>query len=244
VRDKDSLQVWLPRKITADSLKVTVTNKDSIKDFTVKFKQMKDADSLEIEALQKGGLHFREKLTLRSSTPITTIDSTKISLVKKDSLAVKYTMAYSEMDQELTFDFEKEEDQKYSLTLLPGALKDFYEKENDTLAFKYATRTYADYGNLRVTLEHPNRFPLILEILNSKGNVEAFYYSEGETKVNFDTILPDKYTLRVIYDDNKNKEWDTGSYLDKRQPEEVIYFPNIIDVRGNWDVDQPFNLGG
>jgi hypothetical protein len=50
------------------------------------------------------------------------------------------------------------------------------------------------------------------------------------------------YTLRLIYDDNKNKQWDTGSFKDKRQSEEVFYFAKDIDVRSNWDVEQPFNV--
>ena len=242
VKDKDSLQVWLPRKITADSLKVTVTYRDSIKKFNVKFKELKAADSLAIDAVQKGGLHFREKFTLSSTTPLISIDSTKIRLINKDSIAMKYTMAYDKLKQELVFDFPKEESQKYTMTLMPGALKDFYEKENDTLNYKLSTRTYADYGNLRLTLANAKRFPLMLEVLNSKGTVEAFYYSEGETKINFDAVLPDKYTLRVYYDDNKNKEWDTGDYLLRRQPEEVIYMPKVIDVRANWDPEEIFNL--
>jgi hypothetical protein len=48
--------------------------------------------------------------------------------------------------------------------------------------------------------------------------------------------------LRVIYDDNGNKMWDTGNFLQKRQSEEVEYFPSPIDVRANWDVDQVFTL--
>lgn len=244
VKDKDSLQVWLPRKLTADSLKVAVSYKDSIKKFNVKFKELKAADSLKIDAVQKGGLHFREKFTLSSVTPIVTIDSTKIKLINKDSVAMKYTMAYDEMKQELSFDFPKEESQKYNITLMPGALKDFYEKENDTLSYTLPTRTYADYGNLRITLANAKRFPLMLEVLNAKGDIEAFYYSEGETKISFDNVLPDKYTLRVYYDDNKNKEWDTGNYLLKLQPEEMIYMPKEIDVRANWDPEETFNLGG
>lgn len=242
VKDKDSLQVWLPRKLSVDSLKVAVSHKDSIKNFTVKFKEMKAADSLAVEAVQKGGLHFREKFTLTSTTPITSIDSTKISIINKDSLAVKYTLAYKEMDQLLEFDFVKDEDQKYSITLLPGALKDFYEKENDTLNYRLSTRTHTDYGNMFLTLQNANRFPLILELLNEKEQVQATYYSEGETKINFETILPDKYVLRVIYDDNKNRKWDSGNYIEKRQPEEVIYFPKVIDVHANWDVEEVFNL--
>lgn len=83
---------------------------------------------------------------------------------------------------------------------------------------------------------------MILELLNEKEEVLATYYSEGETKINFETILPDKYVLRVIYDDNKNRKWDTGNYIEKIQPEEVIYFPKVLDVRANWDVDEVFNL--
>lgn len=245
---KDSVNVWIPRGITADSLQVQVSHRDSIKDFVVKFKEMKTADSLRIDAVQKGGLHFREKFMLKPSTPLVTIDSTKIRLTNKDSVAVAYTYAYNEFKQELEFDFVKAESEKYTFTLLPGALTDFYGKANDSLKYVLATKTYAEYGNMRVKLENVNRFPLILEITNAKGETQASYYSEGETQINFDAILPDKYYLRVIYDDNKNREWDTGSYLEKRQPEEVIYFKNgrddVIDVRQNWDVEQTFNLGG
>jgi len=244
IKDKDSLQVWLPRKISQDSLKVTVTHRDSIKDFTIKFKELKASDSLSVEPLQKGGLHFREQFTLIPSTPLVSIDSTKISLINKDSIAVKYSYKYDDFKQELVFDFDKKEDQKYTFTLMPGALKDFYEKESDTLVYKLATKTYIDYGNLRLTMANVKRFPFILEVIGASGKVEASYYSEDQTKIDFDNLLPDKYTLRVIYDDNKNKEWDTGSYMLKLQPEEVIYFHKEIDVRANWDPEETFDISG
>jgi uncharacterized protein (DUF2141 family) len=242
---KDSVQVWLPRNIEQDSVQVSVNYRDTIKDFVVKIKEMKTADSLSITAVQKGGLHFRERFTLNTSTPIVTIDTTKISLINKDSVAVKInSVIYNTFEQKLEIDFPKEESQKYNFTFLPGALTDFYEKSNDTLTFNLSTRTYSDYGNLRVTLQNAKRFPLILEVLNASEEVKASYYSKGETNIVFDAVLPDQYVLRVIYDDNGNGEWDSGNFLEKRQPEEVIYFPNEVQVRANWDVDQPFNLGG
>ena len=243
VKDKDSLNVWIPRKLT-DSLKVTVTHRDSIKNFTVKLKELKAADSLSVDAMQAGGLHFREKFTLLPSTPLTRIDSTKIRLIDKDSAAVKYTMAYDELKQELVFDWPKEEEEKYTMTVFPGAFTDFYEKQNDTLNYKLATKTYADYGNLRINLRNVKRFPLMLEILNKQGKIEAFHYTEKETNIAFDAILPDTYTLRIYYDDNKNREWDTGDYLLKRQPEEVIYHPGEIKVLATWDVEQDFDVSG
>ena len=246
VPEKDSLQIWTPRNIktVADSLIVSVKKNDSIKEFIVKTKEMKAADSLAIDAVQKGTLHFRDKFAIKASTPVVAIDSTKMSIINKDSVAVPFKTAYNILEQKLEFDFEKEEDQKYELTLLPGALKDFYEKENDTLSFKFSTRLYNDYGNLRVTLQNARSFPLILEVLNEKEDIIATYYSEGETYITFDNLEPNNFLLRVIYDDNKNKEWDSGNYLEKRQPEEVIYLPKPVMVKPFWDVEETFNLGG
>jgi hypothetical protein len=56
------------------------------------------------------------------------------------------------------------------------------------------------------------------------------------------TTSNETYTLRVIYDDDKDKLWTSGSFIEQRQSEEVIYFPKEIDVRNNWDVEQPFDL--
>ena len=82
-----------------------------------------------------------------------------------------------------------------------------------------------------------------MELTNEKGDVVASEYSEKETSVEFTFLDPAKFTLRVIYDVNGNKEWDSGNFLEKKQAEEVIYFPKELDVRANWDVDQGFDLG-
>lgn len=242
VRDKDSVQVWLPRGIEADSLQVAVRHKDSLQEFVAKFKEMKAADSLSIEATPKGGIHFREKFILRPSTPLVAIDSSKITLLDKDSLAVAFRLKYDDFKQEMEVDFEKQESQKYNFVMLPGAFEDFYGKQNDTLNYRLTTRTYADYGNLRVTLVNADRFPLLLEVTDAKGVVKASHYSKGETVINFEALEPSEYTLRVIYDDNGNAEWDSGNYMEKRQAEEVIYFPKPFSVLANWDVDETFNL--
>ena len=69
---------------------------------------------------------------------------------------------------------------------------------------------------------------------------KLFILDPGNARI--ETIEPKMYTLRVIYDDNGNGIWDTGAYLSKRQAEEIIYYPKLLDVRANWDVEQDFNL--
>jgi len=55
-------------------------------------------------------------------------------------------------------------------------------------------------------------------------------------------LLPGKYSLRAILDENENLKWDTGSFLLKRQPERVIYYNKTIDLRANWTINEEFNV--
>jgi uncharacterized protein (DUF2141 family) len=241
IAKKDSLQVWFkPLKIDSLSLKIEKGNYK--KDFNFKIKNQKN-DTLNLKAVQSGILNFRDRFTLESSTPLVKFDKSKIKLIDKDSTAVNFTTAYDEYTQELFIDFKIEEAQKYNLKMMPGAVTDFFEKTNDTLSFSTSTRNRADYGNLILSLKNVKRFPVIIELTDAKGTiVKATEYTDSKTEIEFNLLEPFLYTLRAIYDDNKNKEWDTGSYLEKKQAEEVIYFSKEIDVRTNWDVTQTFDL--
>lgn len=236
---KDSLQIWF-KPIKVDSLQVSV-EKDSFKeDFIVKINAAK-ADTLNISPDFTGSLPMRERFSISSSIPLVKFDKTKIRITNKDSVAVDFTTEYDDFNQKLYLDFKKEPLERYTIEAMPGALTDFYDMQNDTLSYKANTKNLSDYGNLRVILENVKKFPVIVELTDKDGKVKYSEFTETAT-VNFDAIEPALYTLRIIYDDNKNKIWDTGSYMEKRQTEEVIYFPKEIDVRANWDVEQPFDL--
>ena len=239
-KNKDSVRIFYPN-VKMDSLQISVTNKDYSKTFNAKLKDLKEADSLDIENKTGGILAFRDAFVLKSKTPITAIDESKIVLRSKDSTTVKFTSKYIDFEQEIVFDFEKKEDEKYTIELLPGAIKDFYEKANDSLKYNFSTKQLSDYGNLKINISNIKRFPFIVELMD-KNEVLYKMSSTKETSVYFETIEPKLYTIRIIYDDNSDNEWTTGNYLAKKQAEEIIYFPKLIDVRANWDVEQDFIL--
>ena len=237
---KDSLQVWY-RPIKTDSLSIAITQGKYQKDFTFKIKDQKK-DTLSIKAVHSSVLNFRERYALVSATPLTKIDKTKVSLFNKAKQSIPFTTEYDEFYQTLYLDFKKEEDENYKLSFSKGALTDFYEKSNDSLSVKFSTRTFADYGNLVVNLQNVKRFPVIVELTNSKGEAVATTYTDKNTSLNFNLLDPAKYTLRAIYDDNKNSIYDPGNFLAKQYSEKVIYFSKEVDVRANWDVVQAFDL--
>lgn len=240
VPDKDSVHIWF-RPVKADSLQLNVVKGDYKADYWVKIKSQKK-DTLSFSTKTSGTLPLRGKFALESSIPLVKFDNAKMFVTKKDSSNVAFTTQYDEFTRKLEFDFPKEPLEKYTIRLLPGALTDFYEKTNDTLTYKLSTKNTSDYGNLRITLEKVKRFPVMVELTNKNGDVMFAEYSESATVIDFNAIDPATYTLRLIYDDNKNRKWDSGSFLQKRQAEEVIYFPKDLEVRANWDVDQPFTL--
>lgn len=237
---KDSLQIWY-KPIKTDSLVLTVTKDKYLGKFISKIKEQKK-DTLNITALQNGTLNFRDRYTLETATPLVRFDNSKIKLTIKDSVTVAFTTEYNEFNQQLFFDFKKEPSENYSLTLLPGALTDFFDMSNDTLSYKFNTKNTADYGNLRVQLQNVKYFPVIVELTNKTSDIVASEYSENSTTIDFNLLEPKLFTLRLIYDKNKNKAYDTGNYLEKNYAEEVIYFSKDIDVRANWDVEQIFDL--
>ena len=238
---KDSLQVWYkPMKV--DSLLVSVEKDSFKKEFWTKIKEQKK-DSLSFTSDFSGGIPLRGRFGLTSTTPLVKFDKSKINIINKDSLAIDFSTEYDEFNQKFYIDFKKEPLEKYTISVLPNAFTDFFENVNDTLNYKLTTKNTTDYGNLRLILENAKRFPIIIELTDKDGKVKATAYTDKETTIEFMNIEPLLYTVRIIYDDNKNKVWDAGSYLENRQSEEVIYFSKEVDVRANWDVEQPINIG-
>ncbi|MFM9825136.1 Ig-like domain-containing protein [Flavobacterium sp.] len=241
---KDSLQIWF-QPLKTDSLDLALSKDSYSRNFNVKIRDQKK-DSLKISAVQSNTLKFRERFTLKTATPLTKFDNSKIKIVTKDSVSVDFKTEYDEFNQELFFDFKKEPSEKYTIGLLPGALIDYLERSNDSLKYTFETQSLSDYGNLTVNLQNVNRFPILVELTDEKGEVIATESrsvgTEKNTKIDFNLMTPAQFTVRIIYDDNKNKEWDAGNFLEKRQAEEVVYFSKKIDVRANWDVEQVFDV--
>ncbi|RKR10610.1 Ig-like domain-containing protein [Flavobacterium sp. 90] len=238
---KDSLQVWY-KPIKVDSLNLQVTAGNYDKKFSFKIKDQKK-DTLNIMAVQNGTIHFRDRFTLESATPLVKFDKSKIKLINKDSTAVDFTTEYDEFEQKLYVDFKKLPLEKYHFQFLPGALTDFYDKTNDTLSYKLTTKELEDYGNIVLNLKNIKRFPIIVELTNKKGDIVlASQYSEKDTRFVFDLVEPNSFTVRVIYDDNKNKIYDAGNFLKKEYAEEVNYYQEEFDVRANWDREETVDL--
>ncbi|SFW30604.1 Ig-like domain-containing protein [Sinomicrobium oceani] len=242
-KEKDTMHYWFT-PIEADSLIFKVTNPVAVvrDTFTVKIKDLYK-DSLSLSAEQKGSLSFKKPFSIGANIPLSAIHKEKISLLNKDSLAVNFTQEIDKKKNMVRLDWEKLPNEKYRLLLMPGAIEDFFGEVNDTLSYNLSTKSFADYGNLRMILHHVDSFPIIIQLTTEKGEVkDEVFAKEAQPHYDFNYLDPGKYLLRVIYDQNGNGKWDTGDYLEKRQPERVSHYPEILDIKANWEIEQDFTL--
>ncbi len=242
-QDKDTLNYWFT-PFEMDSLIFTVKNETLkvIDTFTIKKRKI-GPDSLVLNANQRSSLSFNEPFNIRANTPLINIDSTKMSLINKDSTAVDFKVSLDSIGNKLDFDFSVEPSEIYQLSIFPEAITDFFGNVNDTLNFGLRTKSYADYGNLSLTLISAiDSYPLLIQLTDEKGKTEQEIYAKEHQVFEFNNIEPSKYLIRVIFDANGNGQWDTGNYLKKIQPEKVSYYPGVIEMRPNWEFPVTFTL--
>lgn len=237
----DTLYYWYKPKFEVDTTFFIVTNGTSVDTFKHRFRAL-EGDSLKMKALTSGTLSFNQDFTLTANLPLTAIDTSKIKLIDKDSLAVPYKVEFDSIFNRYKFPIDKEEGQTYSFNMLPGTFSDFYGGINkDTLDYGMRTKMKSEYGNLRVNLRNA-KFPLIVQLVDNKGVVLYEQYTTESPVIDFNNLQPKLYALRVIHDANGNGKYDTGNYLLGLQPERVSYSQPIDEIRSSFDQVIEFTL--
>ena len=238
-RKTDTLNYWF-KGAELDSLQFELKIKDSLQIRTVYFKNPV-ADSLVINKFTQGSLRLKSKFEIESNLPITQINSEQLVVTNVDTLQIPAKLEIQENYDRIFVDFEILPNDRYEIKLLPNALVDFWGNTNDTLVYKTSTKKIEDYGNIYLRVQHQSSVPFIIELLNNDKVVRRYTKPVDGNAYTFELLDAGKYRIRLIEDTNENEQWDTGNYLQKIQPEKVIYFWKEIDLRANWDMNETFN---
>ncbi len=240
-KEKDTLNFWFTPTDLDSIVFLAINDKLSLIDtFSVK-KRKVGTDSLVLNPNQSGTLDFNKDFSIAINTPISVIDSTKFRMIDKDSVEVNFKVMIDSIENEIDIDFIPEANQNYNLNMLPGAITDFFEETNDTLNYFLSTNSLADYGNLRLNLQiDSSAYPLVIQLTDQQGSLRQEIYAVKPKVFEFNNIEPSEYFLRVIFDENGNKSWDSGNFLKNIQPEKVSYYPDTLEIRANWEVEETF----
>ena len=258
VYNKDTL-IFKVDYLQQDSLKNYYTKSDTLRlyftDVTQASKNKrkerrkieKEEISIPITTNVKAGFDVYRKLLIESPEPISVFDTTKISLFeKKDTIYTKisYKLTPDSLNKRryhLTHSWKYATN--YKLTIDSAAIKTIYNIYSKKLKEEFKTQEEEYYGKIILNLKNVTG-PTIIELLTDDKD-EKIVQSKRVSKdglYTFQFLEPRKYLIKVIFDRNNNGKWDTGNLKKKIQPEEVMYYLEVVKVRGNWDAEKDWSL--
>ena len=238
---RDSVVIWKPtigKERTALRIVLDTTNEvGNIYPFSIPSKET------EINILTRArSIDQDESFFIEFDRPIKSFNKEKIKLFK-DKLEVEIDSIIL-INKKLIIYFPKKEDESFKYQLLPTAITDIFETTfSDTLNGFISVRKNDYFGSFTLKLEPKNdSVSFLISIINEKGKVIENKKAKGNIELNFKKLEPGKYKIKAIEDYNSNGEWDTGDYYLKQKPEQVFYFPKVIEIRSNWEMAESWSL--
>jgi uncharacterized protein (DUF2141 family) len=180
-----------------------------------------------------------------SSTPAFAIKSEKVKMYKIEDttkIPVNFKLAHdADSKHGFIIGYKFEERSNYRILIPDSTITDIYGTTNDTTIFNFTTQAEDYYGTLSLNISNI-KGPVVLQLLDEKENLINEKSLQKDTTIAYDYLHPRKYIVKMVIDSNGNGKWDTGDYLKKIQPEQVIYYPQIINVRSNWAIENSWQL--
>ena len=256
---------------TADSLKILVPQADTFKMAIPKPKMKKDKKGEMKEVIDTVAKY---KLELAAETVdqdgIRLLFDTPLISAPFDSITIKSVNA---RQQESYAEFTVEEDSlnfknftirmkeklnvgnEYTIKIPGRQFRDINGYYCDSLVKKFSLPTDENLSSITLEVNGVNleKGRYIIELVDEKRTKIYRKYSIDTTSVlSFPYLKAGKYSLRLTRDINGNGVIDTGSILEKRQPEKVLMYrfneslgnnAFILDLPERMDITQSIDIG-
>ncbi len=128
----------------------------------------------------------------------------------------------------------------YEIVVDTGAFVNIYGKRSEGFTKQVKVRSADTFGSLFIHLNGVDSCAVV-ELLNSSDKPVKIARVNRSMTAEFYYVDAGTYYMRMFCDRNGNGVWDTGSYDDHRQAEEVYYYPGTFVVRENWDINQEWS---
>lgn len=185
-----------------------------------------------------------KNIRLNFDEPVARFDSAAIHLEQKvDSLWKDVSFAFQRDTSQLrSFELAAnwEPGQEYKFRVDSTAFHGLYGLFTDKIEQSFKVRSLEEYGAIYFNIAGADSIAFV-ELLDGQDKpIRHAKVVDGQA--DFYYLNPGKYYARLVNDTNGNGVWDTGSYAEKRQPEMVYYYPQELELKANWELEQDWNV--
>jgi len=265
---RDSLQLWI-KDLTLDSLRIfqqgdtaevsrlvllKAADRDSIvtntkliltPSFAVPIGAKKPG-SVAPATLNAVSFDLGKRLMFKLANPGLAFDSTQILITldpSGDTIPVSVAWANNRKTAlEIQVDWQPE--QRYRMNIYPGFVTDWYGISSDSAKYLLQLKAKKEYGDIAFQLTLPDSMAFVFDLLDASGKVirSETISDQAQVKINHAFLLPGNYRARLTHDENKNGEWDPGTFQTGKLSEPVFYFTETIALRGDWQLQFDWNF--
>ncbi len=242
----DTLQQLVPR---TDTLSLSMRKQAAKKNEKKKKEEENDSTVVETVFLSFKddfgmGIDIGVNPVITFAEPIDTFDIAKLRLeVKKDSVYESQPFIFRPVEdkvREYELIAQLRPGTEYLFTADSTAFEGIYGLFTNKIEKSFKIKTVDQYSNLLFNITNAPDSSFV-ELLNSSDKVvRKALVVNGDAK--FVHVPPGEYYARIVIDENRNFLFDTGDYSVKRQPEQVYYYTDKIELRANWDVQQEWDV--
>ncbi|MBF9253097.1 Ig-like domain-containing protein [Pontibacter sp. 172403-2] len=209
-------------------------------EFTGKRAQLIKGAQLKVTNKSDGDYSAGQTVTIELETPVNITGTEPISIMADSVLLQK--LKYPE---EITLDPSKTElrfqlpaiksnNRQLSLLLDSTAIVPLQGEALKFKALPIAISETSGTGSIK-GMVNTEETSFIVQLLNM--DYVPIAEIANKKKFAFPKLEPGQYRIRVLVDENKNGSWDKPDPELKKPMEQVYFYPQPIDVRANWDVE-------
>jgi hypothetical protein len=132
---------------------------------------------------------------------------------------------------------------QYQIKIDNNAIEDVRGNKSKVYNRKFELDVEENYGSISINITVPDTSRnYIIQWMSDDYKVLKEDNIGKNQVLNYTRYPTGKYKIRVIYDFNRNKEWDTGNVLQRIQPENTWNFEKMITLRPNWDLEEKITI--
>lgn len=130
------------------------------------------------------------------------------------------------------------QENKYQLVIPDSVFFGIRGYTNDTIRLNLSVQEESVFGNIFLIAVLPDNVPqIIIELTTEQGKTLDKQILTQTEEVAYWYLDPGKYKLKATLDLDANGEWSPGNFSKHLQPEKIVFYNGIIEVRANWDID-------
>jgi len=251
---RDTVNIWLKPGLP-DTIRVWVQAADSVSDSS-KFsrtgisqdvksrrKEITTGDLKIYSNIMAGAFDLNRDLILSFAVPLEDYDLSRIHLFTLTDSIIPEIVFPDSLKRKAVVNHKWLPGEIYEVLVEDSVFCDLGNAFNDSTSIRFKVRMVEDYGVLLLNVMETNLHgQLIIQLMNDKEVIIREITTDKPGTLSFEYLMPGVYKVKAIFDHNSNGKWDTGKYNEHSQPEKVDYFPIPLNIRGNWDQQEEWDL--